>query len=443
MSAGLVARARELSERIDALNPRFQAFSHRAPDLLRQAERLEALPAAGGKPLPLHGVGVTLKGCIPVEGWPWTEGAALFRARVAAADAAIVTRLRAAGALLLGATTLSELAMYAPDNPFEPMGLNPWDPERTAGGSSTGAGVAAALGLGEVHLGTDSGGSVRNPACHCGVVGFMPSRGRLPPEGLIERTPSLTSVGLIARDVATVARAYAVLAEVPSLEQQPPLHLLVPEELIEAACDDGTRTLFEAATDRLRAAGVRLDVGVIDGWQDGEAGAGVVSLYEAAGALQPFEEADLSPRLQARRRAGLALAPEALVTARLARARFALALDDALRASGAAAVLTPTWPFAAPPIHAETVQVHGRDRPIDPHRNLFVRAANAADAAALTLPAGRYPGLGVPFGVQLMAPRGRDAALLRLALDIEPHLDHPGTPPLVTSANPISRNTPP
>ncbi|MGH7265277.1 MAG: amidase family protein, partial [Candidatus Rokuibacteriota bacterium] len=111
---------------------------------------------------------------------------------------------------------------------------------------------------------------------------------------------------------------------------------------------------------------------------------------------------------------------------------FQRALAATLARRGADAVLTPTWPFAAPPIHAETVTVHGRPVPVDPHRNCFVRAANAARGCAVTLPVGLYPEAGVPAGLQLLAPEGADDALLSLAALVEAALPRLPRPPAAT-----------
>ena len=431
----LVERSAEQRARLAALNPCYRAFAHPASDLEARADRLaEELRGRRYRGL-LHGVTVGIKGCVPVAGLPWTEGCASYEDRVAATDAAIVADLERAGAVVLGMTTLSELAMYAPDNPFEPMGLNPWDPTRTAGGSSTGAAVGAALGLGDLHIGTDSGGSVRNPACHCGVVGFMPSDGRLSREGLIDRTPSLTRVGLVARGVDDVRLATQVLAKLP-----PPLApgvetLLVPAALVARTADAATRELFEATMAGLQRAGWSFALAEIPHWAEAEAAAGVVSLAETAAHLSDADLRAAGPRVVARHARGAALDPAAVTAAREHCRAFAAALDAALRAHRAAAVLTPTWPFAAPPIEAETVDLDGRTVPLDPHRNIYVRAANAAGATAITLPAAVYPDAEVPFGVHLMAPAGADTALLDVAARIERVLGWQVLPPPVVASS--------
>ena len=371
---------------------------------------------------------MTVKGSIPVCGLPWTEGSALYASRIAHQDAAIVAKLRAAGSVILGTTTLSELAMYGVENPFEPMGLNPWDPRRTAGGSSTGAGVAAALGMGDLHIGTDSGGSVRNPACHCGVVGFMPARGALTLEGQPLHVPSLTTVGLIAKSVADVELGWEALAERPDARESRAGKVLVLRKLVDEMCDEETLELFNHA---LARCGLEVVEGEVPGWMEGERAAGIVSLAECGIALSGMDVSKASDGIQARAANAARLSLVEIDDARAACVALRRSLNDVLRKTGAAAVLTPTWPFAAPPIHAQTVEVRGQTVPVDPHRNCFVRAANAADACAITLPMGLYPTAKVPAGLHLVAPAGAERRLLALAREIESRLPPlPPAPPL-------------
>jgi Asp-tRNA(Asn)/Glu-tRNA(Gln) amidotransferase A subunit family amidase len=395
-------------EAIARFNPRYRALSHVVPDISAE------------------GIPITVKGNIPVAGMPWTEGSAMHAGRVAKTDAAIVARARAAGFVILGTTTLSELAMYGVENPFEPMGLNPWDPERTAGGSSTGAGVAAALGMGDIHIGTDSGGSIRNPACHCGVVGFMPSKGKLTLAGQPQHVPSLTTVGLICRNVADVERAWEALAETPGEREKTTGKVLVLRRLVDEMCDDETLSLFQSAL-----AGIEVVEGEVFGWLEGERAAGVVSLAECGLALAGMDLSKASEGIRARAANAARVTAREVEAARLACAKLRDSLLETLGKTGAEAVMTPTWPFAAPPIHAQGVQVQGRTVPVDPHRNCFVRAANAADACAITVPMGLYPTARVPAGLHLVAPSGRERRLLALAREIEARLPPlPPPPPL-------------
>ncbi len=418
-------------EHIRIFNPVYRAFSHLAMDIGPQVDALQAELDAGRSRSALHGVAVSIKGNIPVAGLPWTEGSAMYAGRMAMRDAGIVARVRAAGGIIMGTTTLSELAMYGVENPFEPLGLNPWDINRTAGGSSTGAGVAAALGMARVNICTDSGGSIRNPACHCGVVGFMPRIGALTLAGKPNHAPSLSSVGLIARSVADVTTAFAVLGEpvaasVPTADRP---RLLVPRRLMEAMCDTPTLALFAAALSRLEAAGFTLVDVAIPGWMEGEHAAGVVSLSESGAALGHMDLTRASAGIRARAAAAAKLAGSDIAAARAACTLLRHNVAQALRQSDAAAIVTPTWPFAAPGIQTTTVEVQGLRVAVDPHRNCFVRAANAVDACAITLPMGIYPGEGVPAGLQLMAAGGSERELLAVADLVEAAMPPMPLPP--------------
>jgi Asp-tRNA(Asn)/Glu-tRNA(Gln) amidotransferase A subunit family amidase len=417
--------------RIAALNPAYRAFSHLAPDAPAVAAALQRELDAGKTRGPLHGLAVSVKGNLPVAGLPWTEGSAIHAGRVAHQDAAIVALARAAGGVVMGTTTLSELAMYGVTNEFEPMGLNPWDVERTAGGSSTGAAVAAALDMAQVNIGSDSGGSIRNPACHCGVVGFMPRIGALALGGGPNHTPSLSSIGLIGRRVAEVQTAFRVLAQVAT-EATSTRRLLVPRRLIARMCDEETQTLFRAALERLSKVDFEIIEREIPGWTEGERAAGVVSLFESGQALACMDLSRAATGIRARAAAAAKLAAAQVDSARAERAALRQSFSTALRLTQADAVATPTWPFAAPHLEAQSVVVAGTSVPVDPHRNCFVRAANAIDACAISLPMGLYPGAGVPAGLHLTGEGGSEMRLLAVARLIEAALPALPSAPALT-----------
>jgi len=309
------------------------------------------------------------------------------------------------------------------------MGLNPWNVERTAGGSSTGAGVAAALEMAQVNIGTDSGGSIRNPACHCGVVGFMPRIGAPSLEGSPNHTPSLSTIGLIGRRVGEVEKAYRALAGVPPAPP-PTQRLLVLRWLIERMCDDETQALFAAALEKLD---FELVDGDIPGWLEGERAAGVVSLYESGQALAKMDLARAGEGIRARAAAASKLSPSDFDLAKAACAALRRNVAATLASARADAIATPTWPFAAPLINAQSVVVQGKTVPVDPHRNCFARAANAIDACAITLPMGLYADAGVPAGLHLMADGGTEPRLLAAARLVEAGLPPlPPAPPLRT-----------
>jgi aspartyl-tRNA(Asn)/glutamyl-tRNA(Gln) amidotransferase subunit A len=181
---------------------------------------------------PLAGVRVGLKDNIDTAGVRTTCGSAYFADRVPDSDAEVVSRLAAAGALMVAKLNLSEFAIgLTSQNSASGPVRNPWDLSRVPGGSSGGSAAAVAAGLVEVALGTDTGGSVRVPAAACGVTGLRPGISVVPDAGTFPVCELVDTVGPIARDVELVARVFAVLAgrDARELEPAPPRRIGVPE----------------------------------------------------------------------------------------------------------------------------------------------------------------------------------------------------------------------
>jgi Asp-tRNA(Asn)/Glu-tRNA(Gln) amidotransferase A subunit family amidase len=365
---------------------------------------------------PVDGLTFSVKGNIPVAGFHWTEGSPMFSGRQADQSAEVVQRVERAGAIFVGTTTLTALALYSPDNAFEPVALNPRSPLRTPGGSSAGAGVAAALGAAVINLGTDSGGSIRNPACHCGVIGFKPSQNRWPLHGVPSYAPSVDTLGVIVRSVADVIGVDHVVSGTDAQPAVADPLLVVPRSLIARWADRDTQRLFQAVVDALKARQFRIEESDEPLWEAAERAAGVISLTESAAATRDFDPSKMAPALFERLQRGRAVELDHVAAARECTAAFRADLVQRFRPGIVA--LTPTWPFRAPRIYQQTTIVQGKRVPVDPHRNVFVRAANAAAAPALTMPAGFYPG-GLPFGIQLMGAPGCDSELLSIALMME------------------------
>jgi aspartyl-tRNA(Asn)/glutamyl-tRNA(Gln) amidotransferase subunit A len=192
-----------LLDRIAALDPAYHAFIRvTAEPALAQARTAEAEIARGAWRGPMHGIPWAVKDIIDVAGLPTTCHSRLRADHCAGADAAVVARLRAAGAVLLGKLALHEFATGGPtlDLPW-PAARNPWNLDLHPGGSSSGSGVAVATGMVPASLGTDTGGSVRNPATCCGVVGMKPTYGAVSRAGVFPLAFSLDHVGPITRTV--------------------------------------------------------------------------------------------------------------------------------------------------------------------------------------------------------------------------------------------------
>lgn len=204
-------------ERIEKLQPRLNAFVHvDAEGARRQAVEAEASFVRGDAIGALHGVPVSIKSCIDVAGWRCPAGSRLRADYVASEDAVLVSRLKAAGAILVGNTNTPEFLMaYETDNAVSGKTSNPWELSRSAGGSSGGEAAAIAAGCSMGGVGSDGGGSVRVPAHFCGISGLKPTPGRIPSTGHFPRGAGafawLGVVGPMARTVADVRALFEVM----------------------------------------------------------------------------------------------------------------------------------------------------------------------------------------------------------------------------------------
>jgi amidase len=209
-------RAKELSPveviknsltRIGEINPALNAFCFTYPEeAIEKAKEAETAQMRGDEVGPLHGVPVAIKDLTPTAGKTTTCGSKILENWVPDEDALIVRNLLAAGAIMVGKTTTPEFAFSSfTDSPLWGITRNPWNPERTSGGSSGGSGVAVSTGCVPLAEGSDMGGSVRIPAAMCGCVGFKPSFGRIPFEFFPSQFDSLPNHGPLARTVADAA----------------------------------------------------------------------------------------------------------------------------------------------------------------------------------------------------------------------------------------------
>jgi Asp-tRNA(Asn)/Glu-tRNA(Gln) amidotransferase A subunit family amidase len=205
-------------KRIEALQPKLNAFVHLDAEGAReQARAAEGFVMRGVQLGPLHGVPLTIKSCIDVAGWPCPAGSLLRKDYVAKQDAPLVTRLKAAGAILLGNTNTPEFLMaYETDNLVTGKTSNPWDLNHSGGGSSGGEAAAIAAGCSAGGVGSDGGGSIRVPAHFCGICGLKPTPGHVPATGHFPPGAGAFSwigvVGPMARMIADVRALFEAMA---------------------------------------------------------------------------------------------------------------------------------------------------------------------------------------------------------------------------------------
>jgi aspartyl-tRNA(Asn)/glutamyl-tRNA(Gln) amidotransferase subunit A len=263
-------------DRIAALDPRLHAFQSVAVDrALARARALDADRAALGR-LPLAGVPIAIKDNISTRGHVTTAGSRILATYVPPYDATAIERLQRAGAVVVGKTVCDEFAMGSSteNSAFGPA-RNPWALDRIPGGSSGGSAAAVAASITPVALGSDTGGSIRQPAALCGVVGLKPTYGRVSRYGLVAFASSLDQIGPIARTVADAALVLQAIAGPDPLDstaapEPVPDYLAaltgaldgvrigVPWRLLDDGVDEGVRGAFRGAIDTLRAHGARI-----------------------------------------------------------------------------------------------------------------------------------------------------------------------------------------
>jgi len=239
------------------------------PGARRRAAALDETGHRG----PLPGVPVAVKDIIDQAGLPTTCGSSFYR-EVPDRSAAVVERLEAAGAVIVGRTGLHEFAFgFSSENPWWGPVRNPWDPSTSAGGSSGGSAAAVAAGIVPVALGTDTGGSVRVPAALCGLVGLKPTHGRVPLCGVFPLVASIDTVGPITRTIDDAALTYRVIAgddpadpwsaprpvDVPGEARAPgTLRIAVPHPWVDRPCDEVTGRGFAAALEAMAESGAEV-----------------------------------------------------------------------------------------------------------------------------------------------------------------------------------------
>lgn len=411
-------------------------------------EALGAVRALPDKPVgPLHGIPVLVKELFDVAGHETTGCCDAFRGNVASADAFLVTRLREAGAIIVGKANMHELAASG-TNHISACGptRNPWATDRLTGGSSGGSAAAVATRSVPIALGTDTAGSIRVPSSFCGTVGLKPTHGRLPMRGAMPLSPTLGCAGPMAATVADVAVGYAALTgeTQPTASAQPSLEGLrigrvrdgyfarLIHPAVRAALDDVAEVLAAAGAVLIESRLPDMD-GALHTWGD-------IAWPEFAAAYPDLDLHRVGEQIANHYRYGQQLDPRARVLAREHAERMQAAFVTALH--DADALLLPATAYPAPRFDdnevgvddGETLNVF-RGGPV-----WFTCPMDIGRVPALSIPAGFDPA-GLPLGVQLVGRFAQEWTLLRIGRafqDVTRH--HLRTPPLPSTPNTAGGN---
>lgn len=412
--------------RAERLNPKLGALIAISADSARTAARKAESAASkrGAKLGPLHGVPITIKDLVLTKDSPTTAGSKIFGAGlIADHDAAVVGRVRRAGAIVFAKANLHEIALgvTSVNEHFGPV-RNPWDLSRMAGGSSGGSAAAVATGLGQGSIGTDTRGSIRIPAACCGVTGFKPTFGLVSAEGVVPLAHSLDHVGPIARSVedaavlfgAMVGKGSVAAAAIRAIDRKPKRMTIAVAEYFLRDADPEIGLAIEQAVRQLDKMGHEIVSVTIPELESALEASRVIVLAEAIA----FHDAHLKripegygPGVKSRLEGGYQLTALQLVRAEERRALLVAAYTELFRAVDI--LLAPTLPIAAPPIGTQSVTLGGTEYSI---AEAFCRAnapQNLTGVPAMSIPCGQTR-RGLPMGLQIISGFGRDSTVLAL-----------------------------
>ena len=390
---------------------------------LKAAQASDLLRAAGVVPSPLAGLPVSVKDLFDVAGQVTTAGSVVLSdAPPAQKDAPVVARLRAAGAVIVGRTNMTEFAFSGLGiNPHHGTPGNPFDRERIPGGSSSGAAVSVADGMAVAAVGSDTGGSVRIPSAFCGLVGLKPTQARIPRDGALPLSWTLDTVGPLARSVACCAILDAVMAGVapmvPEAADLAGLRLGVPKNTVLDGMDATVAAAFRQALEALSKAGARvveIDLAALDRIPKANAKGGFASPEAYAWHRELLARAGdrYDPRVRVRILRGQEQSAAEYIE--LTRTRTALMAEVEAATRAFDALVMPTVPVV-PPLVAELAD----DAAYARVNMLVLRNPslwNFLDRPAVSLPMATD---GLPAGLMLVGKRGHDRNLLRVARAVE------------------------
>ena len=426
--------------RIAELQPSLNAFILvMADEARRDAANADRELASGHDRGPLHGVPIALKDIIDVKGTPTTAASRVREGHVAATDAPVVTRLRSAGAVIIGKTNLDEFAFgtTSENSAFGPV-LHPLDPSRSPGGSSGGSAVAVATDMALAALGTDTGGSIRIPAAACGIVGLKPTIGEVSTDGVVPLSKTFDHVGPFTRSVGDARLMYRALLHASGANgvswsradymassgadlsrSATTIRLGIPRGYLTDLLDDDVRTRFDEALAAMRAAGATLmDVSIPHASMTP---AVYMHIHSSEGAAYHARTLDTvpdryTPVVRSRLEVGRYVLAQDYLRAMEGRELLRREVESALMDCDA--LVLPTLPIAAPPRGAESVVIDGRHEPVRALMLRLTQLFNVTGHPAISIPCGVTPN-GLPCGLQLIANRNQTETLLGLSSVIE------------------------
>lgn len=427
----------ETLARIERLDARLNSYlTVTAESALRQARQAETEIRAGRARGPLHGVPYAAKDLLDTRGIRTTVGSKIMADRVPDRDAAIIERLSAAGAVLLGKTGMHEWAYgITSANPhFGPV-RNPWDTERIPGGSSGGSAAALAAGLCAFSLGSDTGGSIRIPAAICGIAGLKPTFGSVSRAGAFPLGDTLDTLGPFALRVEDLALVYAAIAD---FEAEPRWRLLldgialgVPTDFywqnlapdVEAAARDALR-VFESLGAELEP----VEVPDIETFNDLHR---LILLAEATSVHRSRlaeRREDFGEDVRALLEQGLSVLATDYLEAQ--RARRAFRRDFGAAFERVDALLAPAVPVQTAGIGELEIRVQGKLENVRLATTRNIRALNLTALPVLSVPCG-FQADGLPVGLQIVGPEGAERKILKIGRAYEKATDwHLRTPPM-------------
>ncbi|MBE0548260.1 MAG: amidase [Rubrivivax sp.] len=393
------------------------------------ADAVDRLRAARVPLPPLAGIPISIKDLFDEEGEVTRAGSrVLADSTPATRDSLVVQSLRAAGAVIVGRTNMTEFAYSGLGlNPHYGTPRNPWDRAtgRIPGGSSSGAAVSVTDGMAAAAIGTDTGGSARIPSALCGLTGFKPTANRVSTEGVLPLSSTLDSIGPLARSVACCALLDSILSGGPVAEP-PPASLAgrciaVPKTETLDGLDATVAAAFEQGCRKVSAGGARLveidvpefaelaHINRLGGFLAAEAWAWHASVLQS-------REAQYDPRVAVRIRRGQKMLASDYLDLLAHRSRWIAGVQQRLAHANCDTMLMPTVPVVAPPIATlqASDELYGSTNLLMLRNPTFI---NFLDGCALSLPCHR-PG-DAPVGLMLASWHGQDQRLLALGLAVE------------------------